>query len=449
MIGSTTSIFHNSVLLSSHLAQQQQAIEKLSVLSYNVLLPNSVDGWWTYKMYNPPLSEEYRYQSSWDYRRDLLKNRLKAINADVCCLQEVSPKSFDQDFRFMKDELGYDGVELFKKGRFRPATFWKTSKVQLTSPAVHKDRCLLTAFRPTNQQSSESSSNWYVCNCHLQAGKQGPRRVRQVHDAVKGVMTMARKQKEPEPEKNVKLIVCGDLNGGDACGAIRFLEDGYIDETFLEDGSPVSSGRKNLPLSIPLIDVATTVERDPPPPTLVVPELISNMMEEGTADDPVLCKDMLSRLERIYKRLATDGSLMCFTDVKDWLIAINREPNRGEEFREAAKQMGWIDPVQDYSSKAEQRTRISLPEGRSLTLDGFIEVYQKELQSGKFWGIAHDMAVLGDPLPDAGVFKARYDRIYCSDSLQIATVCDTTSEVACPNKNEPSDHLPIAAFFQA
>lgn len=27
------------------------AQQSLSVLSYNILLPNSVDGWWTYKMY--------------------------------------------------------------------------------------------------------------------------------------------------------------------------------------------------------------------------------------------------------------------------------------------------------------------------------------------------------------------------------------------------------------
>lgn len=170
------------------------SIEQLSVLSYNVLLPNSSDGWWTYKMYMPPLPKEFQYQSSWDYRQDLMKKRIQLIDADVVCLQEVSPDSFPTDFEFMS-ELGYDGVEMFKKGRFRPATFWKTSKCELALSAGHKDRCLLTAFRSSQQSSDATQHNWFVCNCHLQAGKQGPRRVRQINEAVKGIMTMARKLK--------------------------------------------------------------------------------------------------------------------------------------------------------------------------------------------------------------------------------------------------------------
>jgi mRNA deadenylase 3'-5' endonuclease subunit Ccr4 len=176
------------------LPQVTPPVEHLSVISYNILLPNSVDGWWTYKMYMPPLPEELQYQSSWDYRRDLLKERLKLVNADVVCLQEVSPKSFEQDFDFMQ-ELGYDGFELFKKGRFRPATFWKTSQCELVTPAVHKDRSLLTAFRIHERPPNKPAKNWYVLNCHLQAGRQSKRRVRQINEGVKGVLTLARKQK--------------------------------------------------------------------------------------------------------------------------------------------------------------------------------------------------------------------------------------------------------------
>jgi mRNA deadenylase 3'-5' endonuclease subunit Ccr4 len=146
-------------------------------------------------MFMPPLPKELQYQSSWDYRRDLLKERVQLIDADVVCFQEVSPDSFVTDFDFMKD-LGYDGVEIFKKGRFRPATFWKSDKCEMSIPAVHKDRCLLTAFQSSEPTKNEEKySSWYVCNCHLQAGKQGPRRVRQINEAIKGAMTMARKQK--------------------------------------------------------------------------------------------------------------------------------------------------------------------------------------------------------------------------------------------------------------
>lgn len=178
--------------------------DSLSLLSYNVLLPNSVDGWWNFKMYHPPLTTaKEKVWSSWAHRRDLLRHRISTVDADVVCLQEVAPVSFDDDFRFMR-ELGYDGHEMFKKGRFRPATFWKTSRLTLAADAVHKDRSLITAFRRPSQddvpESSDEASTpaprtWYVLNCHLQAGKEGKRRLRQIQEGVKGVMTLARKLK--------------------------------------------------------------------------------------------------------------------------------------------------------------------------------------------------------------------------------------------------------------
>jgi hypothetical protein len=135
-------------------------------------------------------------------------------DADVVCLQEVSPLSFASDFAFM-DELGYDGKEMFKKGRFRPATFWKTSRCELVAPAVHKDRTLLTAFRRlraddgidgSNINSSESQIGaWFVLNCHLQAGKQASRRVRQINEGVKSVLTLARKLKGASSESECLL----------------------------------------------------------------------------------------------------------------------------------------------------------------------------------------------------------------------------------------------------
>jgi hypothetical protein len=169
----------------------------LSVLSYNILLPNSVDGWWNYKMYSPPLSEDQMHWSTWDYRRDLIKQRIETVNADVVCFQEVAPVSFEQDFAFMADR-GYDH-EIFKKGRFRPATFWKSDKLQLVSPPVHKDRTLLTAFTIKDSDAFEAQSRnhktWYVLNCHLQAGKEGKRRVRQIIEGIGAIANLAKKLK--------------------------------------------------------------------------------------------------------------------------------------------------------------------------------------------------------------------------------------------------------------
>lgn len=66
-------------------------------------------------MYLPPLSAENEYISSWDYRRSLIQDRIGLVDAGIVCFQEVSPLTFEDDFGFMTEHLGYDGVELFHK----------------------------------------------------------------------------------------------------------------------------------------------------------------------------------------------------------------------------------------------------------------------------------------------------------------------------------------------
>jgi exonuclease III len=392
-----------------------------------------------------------------------LKKRIGTVNADVVCLQEISPASFEDDFNFMWEDLGYDGYEMFKKGRFRPVTFWKTSQCRLVTPPVHKDRCLITSFEKLTgsiEGDDEDKSSmkepspppyWYVTNCHLQAGPQGQRRVRQIHEAIKGVITLAKKLKEDTPETNVRLIVCGDFNGGAEAGAIRFMEDGGVDKTFYEDGEPVTSSRKELPLTSPLLDVsAVALTNRPPPPTLVVAELMSSLMADPSYENPTLSDDMKDRLSRIYKKLATrDDGQMSKSDVEQWLIRINKEIGRGDEYRNAACEMGYVDANPEDPWEVRKQ-RIELPQNGILTLEGFIKVYQQELSGGKFWGIAYDMEVLGDPLPDAGLFVSRYDRIYYNgQNIQPVAVLDTIADKSCPNENEASDHLPVAASFRA
>ena len=426
-------------------------------------------------MYNPPLSPDQRFVGAWDFRRDLIRARIEQVNADVVCLQEISPKSFEQDFAFMREDLGYDGVELFKKGRFRPATFWRTSAVELACPPVHKDRTLLTTFRHIEEGSD--GTNWHVLNCHLQAGKQGGRRVRQLHEGLGFAVKTARKLGEDDPTSPL-LIVCGDFNGGGEGGAVRYLEDGSIDEDFREDGEPVTSKVKSVPLSAPMKDAMDqpSLHREPPS-TLVVQELISLMVEPGSENTPNLSVDVLGRLDRIYDRYAThetetigsESRVMGLSDVKRWLTDINLQVGRGSEFRRACIEMGWVEPPsaesvpdddkdppntklstgQNGHNINQQKPRMTLPEGAILTKDGFRNVYQAELRGGKFWGIANDLAIMGEALSEVGVFQARYDRMYCSSAVEPYAVLDFLCDVPCPNANEPSDHLPLGATFVA
>jgi mRNA deadenylase 3'-5' endonuclease subunit Ccr4 len=151
-------------------------------------------------MYDPTQSYDIDLISTWNYRRDLIKHKIKTINPDVVCMQEVSPISFEEDFAFMREELGYDGVEMFKRGRFRPATFWRSSKCKLASPPVHKDRTLLTCFYLQGSdgdgvKSVNSNRIWHVLNCHLQAGPQGSRRLRQMDEGINASFKLAKKLK--------------------------------------------------------------------------------------------------------------------------------------------------------------------------------------------------------------------------------------------------------------
>ena len=159
---------------------------------------------------------------------------------------------------------------------------------------------------------------------------------------------------EPTPEESIPLIVCGDFNGGAECGAVRYLEDGFVDSTFIEDGDPVTSSVKRLPLALPMHDVMKQNDHRPdsssdPPPTMVVSELISLLVApkasasgagEATAwEEPDFNDDSLARLERIFTRQATGQddtgkAVMTYENVKEWLTIINGQVGRGDEFRE-------------------------------------------------------------------------------------------------------------------
>lgn len=443
----------------------------LSVMTYNVLLPNSVDGWWTYKMYSPPLPPNSAIDG-WDHRRDTLRERVRGSGADVVCFQEVSPESFEEDFAFMKDDLGYDGVELFKKGRFRPATFWRTDACSLVAPPVHRDRTLLTTFeilRRDNVDGDNSKNdeedddgnkkrrNWHVLNCHLQAGAHnGPRRLRQIEEGVGAAFKLSKKLKEDDPTSPL-LVVCGDFNGDDDCGAVRYLEDGSVGPEFLESGASVTPKKTRvIPLSSPMTDVPSAIAHRPAPPTMIVAELMSILMRPDFATVapplPVYSEAASERLTSIFRDFATgENGVMTRDNVERWLLAVNRKVGRGSEFRNAAKEMGWVAPLPSEDETATDSTppkpEITLPPDGVLDLDSFLRVYDAELRGGKYWGVAHDLAVLGQPLPDAGLYAARLDRIYCSVALRPTAVLDFLASSSCPNEVEPSDHLPIAASF--
>lgn len=66
-------------------------------MSYNVLLPNSQDGWWIYKYYRDSRGSH----TDWTERQALLRQQILDVGPEVLCLQEVCELSFQEDFGFL------------------------------------------------------------------------------------------------------------------------------------------------------------------------------------------------------------------------------------------------------------------------------------------------------------------------------------------------------------
>ena len=233
-----------------------------SVATFNVLLPNGVDGWWIPKMYPPEVPDEAR---RWPHRQRRLAAILLGIHGDhgpdLICLQETSPESFAADFRFLT-EAGYDAL-IHRKGRLRPATLWRTDRLTLIG-AQHRDRVLVTTLAPTDGPAAV-----HLVNLHLTAGAHPDRRLRQVHEGLQRVW-------RTDPDPGARLVVCGDFNGYGPTAVRRLLTHGQVAAGVCEPrwpGRPLTSRDRCVPFG-PLIDAyAAAYHPRPAPPTLIVPKV--------------------------------------------------------------------------------------------------------------------------------------------------------------------------------
>ena len=452
-----------------------------SLVSLNVLLPNSVDGWWIYKMYGPGVPEA---ATTWTARQSLLKDLLLRADADILTLQETSAESFESDFSFLF-EAGYD-CALHAKGRMRPATFWKRGRfclcqangtplvmaaapapaaVPATAPApaaapvtapaaeaegspreeapsgldafttasslIHGDRTLTVPLAALDESGSVLASvpPLNVVNCHLSAGQEARRRLRQVHDALEAIRKAQDKasggaggakggkggkkggKAEPAAEAMSAVVVCGDFNSQGSTAVRQLLCAGEVLPDFRESGDPtelrqqeneVTSKPKRHKLGA-FFDAAAAAfgEADgvSPPPSLICPTLQPKMAREDT-DEPT--EGLLQALGGMFAKLSADGETMTAPEQEHWLTLVNKKVGRGDEYRNAAKAR---------LARGEDVT--------DLTKRDFEWIYAQELSNGKFWGIEHDLRVVtGTGLATAGEppFTARFDYAYATSA---------------------------------
>jgi hypothetical protein len=269
----------------------------ISILTWNILLPNSKDNWWNPKLYAPWVSMEQR---QWPHRKALVRQRLLQANADIICLQETNGDTFQDDFDFLigknknNDNNNNSTTEydycIHTKFRFRCATFFKRNKFTLEQVAHNKDRVLVTALKQTILSSSSSSSSsssgttteprlLNIVNCHLSGGAAPDRRLKQVHEGldqirkwkdhatraydkqVKANRPSAQRIEEAEQRlqlyQNCAVIVCGDFNSDGNTGVRQLLTLGRIHPTWREPQYPtVELTSKPLAHEFGLVDAA-------------------------------------------------------------------------------------------------------------------------------------------------------------------------------------------------
>lgn len=267
-----------------------------SILSWNILLPNSRDNWWCHKQYASHVEMSKR---TWSHRRQLIQTRLSETKADIVCIQEADGSTFTSDFDYM-NELGYDYV-LHKKFRFRCATFYQRNKFTCIKEA-HKDRTLVTTleYRKSNDKLRndnvdelfvlQTSDEFviHVVNCHLSGGAAPERRLRQVNDGLaqickwnraleREVLAQQQQQQQQsnkkrktssdptekimERHRNAGIVVCGDFNSDGNTGVRKLLVDGYVDPNWYEPQYPnlkLTSRRLEHTFG-PLVDVYESV----------------------------------------------------------------------------------------------------------------------------------------------------------------------------------------------
>lgn len=420
--------------LDAHLSDPSN---QLSILSYNILLPNNLDGWWIFKSYDPSIPMQHR---QWPHRHALLKAQLLSSRADIICIQEASAASFEQDFAFLI-EAGYD-LCLHDKYTFRNATFWRRDRLSLVQ-ARHKDRTLLTTLKQ-HATSTAPARHIYIANCHLSGGPAPERRFRQAFEALDQLRKDAARQQET-PEQTA-VILCGDLNSypGDS-GLTRLLNQTPITPDYREadyPDIPISSKHRSQPFGT-FTDVYLSAYRqeDARPATFITPFLADRFIDLETGQ---LQPQFIEALHTMFKIFTKGQALMDRAALNAWISTVNLEPARGSEHQKAITLLNENNP-------------------QALTIDDFIKVYLSELEERKFRPITHDLAQVGITLqPTAPEAPKHYavclDRIYTSPALTpIAARAPLTPEqyqtllqshAGLPNSEHPSDHLPLAAIVQ-
>ena len=448
-----------------------------SLLSFNVLLPNSQDGWWLYKYYDG-VSQDYA-TTLWPARSKLLAERLLSADADIVLLQECSADSFETDWSFLFD-AGYD-YAIHTKGRMRPATFWKRERMALCDAAgkpldcepsaavTTGDRTLIANFllRDSTGAPLVDKPPISIVNAHLSAGQESRRRLQQIHGALDSIRK-ARAKVDAKGE--VSCIVAGDFNSQGRTAVREILEVGEVLPEYRESGDPTeveqgqnevtskpkrqvigtfadamevahaaAASKGNTPsggggvegsaqeVFMRYYDSWRAIRGEAAAAAGVEEEgAAAAVSPAGTVPPTLIAPELMSHMVDASGQ-ATPALIAAVDECFDLLSADKRC------FTEAEQEV-WLSKINDPAGEfpggvqrgSEYRKALSLREGHEntpLTRADFQELYAEEVMQGKFWGVEHDLRVLrgkGMRQPGAPPFTARFDNLfYTSGTLKL------------------------------
>ncbi len=383
--------------------------EDISLMSYNILLPNSEQGWWVYKYYHPDTPLEERL---WASRKALLQRQI-SVSIDLFTFQECASATYEEDLDFL---VNTHELLCHKRARIAMVTAWKMERFELLAE-YHLNRTLVVVLR--------EQSGLLVClvNCHLSAGRHPKERFQQVAKAIKQVGKLKKRFALD------MVLFGGDFNSSsEGTAVLRFLEDGIVEPRFRETRYPT-------------VEITSKVKEHWMGRFREVYRHVTDsttMWVRNSADSMIHWKKRTPRpqfidaLNRLFERYASDSQYMTIEETEHWVREINLEL-RGSEYRNALEAM------------SEQ----------GLSRSAFVEVYLKEVEAGKHWAVFNDLLRVGIALPKPKPFIGKYalDQVWLrSNRYECTGVVPPLSQEAKskieggdfpPNRWHPSDHFPL------
>jgi len=397
---------------------------QISLLSYNILLPNNKEGWWIPKCYSQETPNQFR---EWPARKKKIESILLSSKADIICIQEAAEVTFHEDFEALFED-GYRGILHKKNNLFRCATFYKHPQLTLLDTR-HRFRSLVHLFQWEKTYLG-------VINVHLSGGPHPKIRCVQIHEALDHLKKMCVQHRIDTTA--LAVVIMGDFNCNPESNPLgSFLSSGELKPTDRDpnfrDTELTKKGKKH---SFP--DLFNVYQKcfHHPPSTLYGAPLIDHFCIPHTTKEMMKARKSgtlfsLLKPETIDKILVlyscySKNNAMNREEVENWIVHINGGL-RGEEWKAVQKQ---TQPI----SKSQ-----------------FINIYVQNLEKGLWWTLASDLHqnAISLPTTSAPMHQDILDHIYIRGLkvISIRTI-DVDVGMGLPNQHHPSDHLPIACVVK-